>query len=53
MKLTEGIFRLDVRKMFSPMRVLRCWHGLRREAAAALSLAAFKARLNGALISLL
>ena len=51
-KLTEGRFRLDVRKKFFPVRVVRHWHRLPREAVAAPSLAAFKARLDGALSNL-
>jgi len=34
------------------MRVVRCWHRLPREAVDALSLKVFKARLDGALGSL-
>jgi len=48
-KLTEGRFRLDVRKKFCTMRVVRPWPRLPREAVAAPSLAVFKARLDGAL----
>jgi len=51
-KLKEGRFRLDIRKKFSTMRVVRPWHRLPREAVAAPSLAGFKARLDGALSSL-
>ena len=48
-KLKEGRFRLDVRKKFFPVRVVRPWHRLPREAVAAPSLEGFKARLDGTL----
>ncbi|KFQ15853.1 hypothetical protein N330_02932, partial [Leptosomus discolor] len=51
-KLKEGRFRLDVRKKFFTVRVVRHWHRLPREAVAAPSLAVFKARLDGALSNL-
>jgi len=51
-KLKEGRFRLEIRKKFFPMRVVKYWHRLPREAVAAPSLAVFKARLDGALSSL-
>ena len=51
-KLKEGKFRLDARKKFSPVRVVRHWHRLPREAVAAPSLEGFKARLDGALSNL-
>ena len=44
--------RLDIRKKFFPMRVVKHWPRLPREAVAAPSLAGFKARLDGALSSL-
>ncbi|KFM04491.1 hypothetical protein AS27_00636, partial [Aptenodytes forsteri] len=51
-KLEEGRFRLDVRKKFFTMRVVRHWHRLPREAVDAPSLEVFKARLDGALSNL-
>ncbi|KFR02438.1 hypothetical protein N306_11401, partial [Opisthocomus hoazin] len=51
-KLKEGRFRLDIRKKFFTMRVVRHWHRLPREAVAAPSLEAFQARLDGALSTL-
>ncbi|KFV45673.1 hypothetical protein N341_00528, partial [Tyto alba] len=51
-KLKEGRFRLDTRKKFFTVRVVRHWHRLPREAVAAPSLEGFKARLDGALRNL-
>ncbi|KFV56439.1 hypothetical protein N341_10695, partial [Tyto alba] len=51
-KLKEGRFRLDIRKKFFDMRVVRHWHRLPREAVGAPSLEGFKARLDGALSNL-
>jgi len=51
-KLKEGRFRLDIRKKFFTMRVVRHWNRLPRETMAAPSLAVFKARLDGALSNL-
>ncbi|GAB0186891.1 triadin [Grus japonensis] len=52
-KLKEGRFRLDIRKKLFTVRVVRYWNKLPREVVAAPSLAVFKARLDGALGSLL
>jgi len=51
-KLKEGRFRLDTRKKFFTMRVVKHWHRLPKEAVAAPSLAGFKARLDGTLSNL-
>ncbi|KGL95858.1 hypothetical protein N301_06820, partial [Charadrius vociferus] len=48
----EGRFRLDIRKKFFTVRVVRHWNRLPREVVAAPSLEAFKARLDGALSNL-
>ena len=46
-KLKEGTFRLDIRKRFFTIRVVRQWHRLPREAVDAPSLETLKARLDG------
>ncbi|KFM13963.1 hypothetical protein AS27_01188, partial [Aptenodytes forsteri] len=51
-KLKEGRFRLDRRKTFFTMRVVRHWNRLPREDMDAPSLEVFKARLDGALSNL-
>ncbi|KFR17695.1 hypothetical protein N306_00648, partial [Opisthocomus hoazin] len=51
-KLKGGRFRLDTRKKFFTVRVVRHWNRLPREAVNAPSLELFKARLDGALSNL-
>ncbi|KFW70508.1 hypothetical protein AS28_13167, partial [Pygoscelis adeliae] len=51
-KLKEGRFRLDIRKTFFTMRVVRHWNRLPREAVDVPSLEVFKVRVDGALSSL-
>ncbi|KFR07684.1 hypothetical protein Y956_06716, partial [Nipponia nippon] len=51
-KLKEGRFRLDIRKKFFTMRVVRHWNRLPREVVDALSLEGFKARMDRALSNL-
>ncbi|KFU97920.1 hypothetical protein N339_06630, partial [Pterocles gutturalis] len=51
-KLKEGRFRLDIRKTFFTLRVVRQQNRLPREAVDAPSLEVFKARLDEALSNL-
>ena len=51
-KLKVGKFRLDIRKKFSTVSMMRHWNRLPREAVDAPSLAVFKAKLDGALSNL-
>ncbi|KFV76989.1 hypothetical protein N307_13857, partial [Dryobates pubescens] len=53
MKLEMGRFRLDLRKKFFTMRVVKPWNGLSREVVEAPSLEVFKPRLDEALASLI
>ena len=52
-KLKEGKFRLDIRKNFFTMRVVKRWNGLPREVVEAPSLETFKTRLDRALSNLI
>ena len=52
-KLKESRFRLDIRKKFFTVRVVRHWNRLLREVVDAPSLEVFKARLDGALSNLI
>jgi len=51
-KLKAGRFRLDIRKKFFTVRVVRHWNTLPREIMDAPSLEVFKARLDGAVSDL-
>ncbi|KFZ46544.1 hypothetical protein N321_00441, partial [Antrostomus carolinensis] len=52
-KLKEGRFRLDIRKKFFTVRVVRHWNRLPKEVVDAPSLEVFKARLDEALSNLI
>ncbi|KFP15607.1 hypothetical protein Z169_08835, partial [Egretta garzetta] len=52
-KLNQGRFRLDIRKKFFTMRVVKHWNRLPREVVEAPSLEAFQARLDRALSNLI
>ncbi|KFP10951.1 hypothetical protein Z169_06232, partial [Egretta garzetta] len=52
-KLNQGRFRLDIRKKFFTLRVVKHWNRLPRDVVEAPSLEAFKARLDGALSNLI
>ncbi|KFR01671.1 hypothetical protein Y956_12979, partial [Nipponia nippon] len=52
-KLKEGRFRLNTRKKFFTMRVVKHWSGLPREVIDAPSLETFKVSLDGALSNLI
>ncbi|KFR06825.1 hypothetical protein Y956_10119, partial [Nipponia nippon] len=51
-KLKEGRFKLDIRKKFFTVRVVRHWKRLPREVVDTPSLKVLKARLDGALNNL-
>ncbi|KFR12765.1 hypothetical protein N306_11703, partial [Opisthocomus hoazin] len=51
-KVRKGRFRLEIRKIFFTMRVVKHWNRLPREAVEAPSLETFKARLDRALSNL-
>jgi len=52
-KLKEGRFRLDTRKKFFTMKVMKLWHRFPREVVDAPSPETFKARLDRALSNLI
>ncbi|KFQ72883.1 hypothetical protein N335_12993, partial [Phaethon lepturus] len=52
-KLEEGRFRLDLRKKYFTVWVVKHWHRLPREVVDAPSLATLKVRLDGALSNLI
>ncbi|KFQ13390.1 hypothetical protein N330_14322, partial [Leptosomus discolor] len=48
-KLEMGRFKLDIRKKFFTIKVVKHWNSLPRDVVEALSLETFKIRLDGAL----
>ncbi|KFZ47279.1 hypothetical protein N321_08496, partial [Antrostomus carolinensis] len=52
-KLKEGRFRLDIRKKFFSVRVVRHWNRLPKEVVDAPSLEVFKTRVDEALSNLI
>jgi len=52
-KLRKSGFRLDIRKTFFMVKVLKYWNGLPREVVNAPSLETLRARLDGALSNLI
>ena len=52
-KLKEARFRLDVRKKFFTVGVLKCWNTFPREVVEAPSLETFKLRLDRVLSNLI
>ncbi|KFR10000.1 hypothetical protein N306_03684, partial [Opisthocomus hoazin] len=53
LKLKQGRFRLDIRKKFFTMRMVKHWNGLPREVVEAPSRETFKTRLDRALSNLI
>ena len=52
-ELKEGRFRLDIRKKFFTIRVVKHWNGLPREVVDAPSLETFQVRLDRTLSNLM